>query len=57
MGQKAKIAKAAAEGAYVIGEGLMGGKYKGIIDSLKLTEASGTMFDHILLKGIEIEKP
>jgi len=57
VGQKAKIAKAAAEGAYIIGEGLMGGKYKGIVDSLKLTEASGTMFDHILLKGIEIEKP
>ena len=53
----ARIAKEAAEGAYIIGEGLLGGKYKGIVDSLKLREASGTMFDHILLKGIELKKP
>jgi predicted butyrate kinase (DUF1464 family) len=57
VGRQARVAKEAAEGAYIIGEGLLGGKYKGIIDSLKLREASGTMFDHILLKGIELEKP
>ena len=57
VGRQAKVAKEAAEGAYIIGEGLMGGKYKGIVDCLKLREASGTMFDHILLKGIELEKP
>jgi len=57
VGQKAKTAKAAAEGAYIIGEGLMGGKYKGIVDSLRLTEASGTMLDHILLKGVTVEQP
>lgn len=55
--RKATIAKEAAEGAYVIGEGLLGGKYKGIVDSLRLREASGTMFDHILLKGIRLERP
>ena len=53
----ARVAKEAAEGAYIVGEGLLGGKYKGIINSLKLREASGSMFDHILLKGIELEKP
>jgi len=55
--RQASIAKEAAEGAYIIGEGLLGGKHKGIIDSLKLKEASGTMYDHILLKGIELQKP
>lgn len=55
--RQATVAKEAAEGAYIIGEGLLGGKYKGIIDSLALRKASGTMFDHILLKGIKLEKP
>jgi len=55
--RRARIAKEAAEGAYIIGEGLLGGKYKGIVDCLKLRGARGTMFDHILLKGVELEKP
>ncbi len=55
--RQAKIAKEAAEGAYIIGEGLLGGKYKGIVDSLELKGAKGTMFDYILLKGVELEKP
>jgi len=55
--RQARVAKEAAEGAYIIGEGLLGGKYKGIIDSLQLRGASGTMFDHILLKGVELDKP
>ncbi len=57
VGRQARVAKEAAEGAYIIGEGLLGGKYKGIVDSLELRQAKGTMFDHILLKGIELEKP
>jgi predicted butyrate kinase (DUF1464 family) len=57
IGRRAKIAKEAAEGAYIIGEGLLGGKYKGIVDSLHIRESSGTMFDHIHLKGVELEKP
>ena len=55
--RQANVAKEAAEGAYIIGEGLLGSKYKGIIDCLKLTGAKGTMHDYILLKGIELEKP
>ena len=54
---RAGIAKKAAEGAYIIGEGLLGGKYKGIVDSLELRKASGTMFDYIMIKGAEPEKP
>jgi predicted butyrate kinase (DUF1464 family) len=57
VGRYASIAKEAAEGACIIGEGLLGGKYQGIIDCLKLREARGTMYDHILLKGAELKKP
>ncbi len=57
IGRRARVAKEAAEGAYIIGEGLSGGKYKGIIDSLQLRQARGTMFDYILLKGVTPVKP
>jgi len=57
VGRQAKVAKEAAEGAYIIGEGLLGGKYKGIVDCLKLREAKGTMFDYIQIKGAEPQKP
>ena len=52
---QAKIAKTAAEGAYIIGEGFLGGKYQGIVDAMKLREARGTMFDYILLKGVKVK--
>ena len=55
--RRARVAKAAAEGANIIGEGLSGGKYRGIVDSLQLRRARGTMFDYILLKGVEVAKP
>jgi len=55
--RQARVAKEAAEGAFIIGEGFLGGKYKGIINSLKLREAGGTMFDYILIKGSEVKKP
>ncbi|MFH1639952.1 MAG: DUF1464 family protein [Chloroflexota bacterium] len=54
---RAKTAKLAAEGAYIIGEGLLGGKYEGIVSALKLNEASGTMYDHIKLRGVTLAKP
>jgi len=57
LGRKASVAKEAAEGAYIIGEGLAGGKYKGIVDCMELREAKGTMYDHILVKGAEPERP
>jgi len=53
--RRASVAKEAAEGAYIIGEGLLGGKYKGIVDSLKLREASGTMYDYVILKGAKVK--
>jgi len=57
VGRHANVAKEAAEGAYIIGEGLLRGRYKGITDSLELEGARGTMFDHILLKGVEVAQP
>ncbi|MFC1860462.1 DUF1464 family protein [Chloroflexota bacterium] len=57
VGRHASVAKEAAEGAYIIGEGLSGGKYKGIVDSLELRGAKGSMHDYILLKGAEAKKP
>ncbi|MCD6453377.1 MAG: DUF1464 family protein, partial [Dehalococcoidales bacterium] len=42
------------EGAYIIGEGLLGGRYQGIIDSLRLREAKGTMLDYVHLRGISL---
>ncbi len=57
VGRRATVAKEAAEGGYIIGEGLLGGKYKGIIDALRLGQASGTMYDHVLLKGVEVARP
>jgi predicted butyrate kinase (DUF1464 family) len=55
--RQARVAKEAAEGAYIIGEGLLGGKYKGVVDCLELRGAKGTMHDYILIKGVESEKP
>lgn len=57
VGRQAGVAKEAAEGAYIIGEGLLGGKYKGIVDCLELRGARGTMFDYVQVKGIELVKP
>jgi predicted butyrate kinase (DUF1464 family) len=56
-GRKAAVAKEAAEGAHIIGEGLLGGKYRGIVESMQLRDAAGTMYDYVLLKGVEVERP
>ncbi|MDD4875702.1 MAG: DUF1464 family protein [Dehalococcoidales bacterium] len=57
VSRQANIAKEAAEGAYIIGEGLSGGKYKGIINSLDLNGAQGTMLDYVLLRGVDLDQP
>lgn len=53
----AKAAKEAAEGAYIIGEGLLGGRYRDLVEALQLKQAGGTMFDYILLKGADVARP
>ncbi|MEO0072886.1 MAG: DUF1464 family protein [candidate division WOR-3 bacterium] len=49
----AKVAKEAAEGAVVLGAGLLGIKYQNIIESLQIHKASGTMYDYIKLLPIK----
>jgi predicted butyrate kinase (DUF1464 family) len=51
IGRRAEVAKEAAEGAYIIGEGLMEGWYKGLVEAMELRQARGTMVDYVLLKG------
>lgn len=46
---KAAVTKQAAEGAAVFANGLAGGKYKPLIDTMRLTESEGTVFSNIYL--------
>lgn len=57
LGRHAGVAKEAAEGAYIIGEGLMGGRYQGLVETMELKSARGTMYDYVLLHGAEVKKP
>lgn len=52
-GRRAQNTKEAAEGAYIIGEGLLKGRYQPIVKALKISEASGTMFDYVLVRGFQ----
>jgi predicted butyrate kinase (DUF1464 family) len=45
----ATVSKRAAQGAAVIADGLMGGKYAPIVDRLQIREAAGSILDHIYL--------
>ncbi|MCZ7358079.1 MAG: DUF1464 family protein [Candidatus Methanoperedens sp.] len=48
-----KKVKEAAQGAALIANGLMGGKYRELVDVMKIKEAKGTSLDYILLPEIE----
>ncbi|MFI5209246.1 MAG: DUF1464 family protein [Gemmatimonadales bacterium] len=43
----ATVAKEGAQGAAVIADGLMGGTNRGVVEALRLREASGTALDHL----------
>ena len=45
-----KDVKEAAQGAALIANGLAGGRYKPLVDNLKLREAKGTILDYVRLK-------
>jgi predicted butyrate kinase (DUF1464 family) len=57
IGRKANIAKEAAEGACIIANGFMDGKYMSLIETMELKKAGGTMFDHLLIKGASVTRP
>jgi predicted butyrate kinase (DUF1464 family) len=42
-------AKAAAQGAALIADGLAGGRAKSLIDHMRIAEASGTVLDHVYI--------
>ncbi len=49
----AQVAKAAAQGAALIAEGLAGGVHKELVDVMRLREARGTVLDHLYVAGAE----
>lgn len=49
----ARVTKQAAEGAAIFANGIAGGKYKGIVDAMRLWESEGTVFSNLYL-GEEI---
>ena len=44
-----QIAKRAAQGASFIANGLLGGRFKQIIDNLQIKQASGSILDNIYI--------
>jgi predicted butyrate kinase (DUF1464 family) len=43
----ARVAKEAAQGAALIADGLAGGAHAGVVDSLAIRDATGTVLDHL----------
>lgn len=44
-------AKEAAQGAALIADGLMGGKYRSLVDTMRIREARGTCLDYIRIRS------
>jgi predicted butyrate kinase (DUF1464 family) len=53
--KRAKYASEGAEGAVLIGMGLLGSKYKDLIETMELKNAKGTMYDYVTM-DVEVSK-
>jgi predicted butyrate kinase (DUF1464 family) len=53
--KKGKYASHAAYGAVMIGNGILGGEYKELIETMELNKAKGTMYDYIKME-VEYER-
>tara|TARA_B100000315_G_scaffold194152_1_gene184764 strand:- start:303 stop:1466 length:1164 start_codon:yes stop_codon:yes gene_type:complete len=53
--QSVKV-KEASQGAAILANGIAGGKYRNIVENLRILEAEGTIFDHIYLDKSIVEK-
>jgi predicted butyrate kinase (DUF1464 family) len=49
----ARVSKEAAQGAALIADGLVGGRYETLVDAMKLRGASGTVLDHVYVAGLK----
>lgn len=49
----AHVAKEAAQGAALIADGMAGGQYAGLVETMRLKEASGTVLDYIHVSQAE----
>jgi predicted butyrate kinase (DUF1464 family) len=45
----ARVAKAAAQGAAILADGLADGQWSGLVDTMRLRAASGTVLDHLVV--------
>ncbi len=52
----ARIAKEAAQGAALLAAGLVGGETAPLVEQLRIREASGTVFDHIVPWGDDLRR-
>jgi len=46
----AKVAKEAAQGAAIIADGLAGGRYADLVDTMNIRGAAGTVLDHLYIR-------
>jgi len=51
---RATVAKQAAEGAAIVASGLAGGKYRDLVDAMRLKESKGTIFDYVTVVDKEL---
>ena len=49
----ARVAKAAAQGAALLADGLAGGRHRALVEAMAIEEASGTALDHLYVEGAD----